>query len=1076
MIFLNSAKTDFIRILLLDDNESFLDLTKIYLTKESQERLIIDTLADSTKLFDVINEREYDVLISDYEMPEKNGLEILAEIRKNPIYSGLPVIIFTGRGREEVCIEALNLGADYYINKGTDIKSRYKELIHTIYSVVNKKRTEQALKESEEKYRLIFENNEDAILILDLETKRFFDVNPAAERMYGYIREDFLKLHVKDITVEMDKTSEVLNKIKDEKIVIVPHRLNRKKDGSVFTVEFKSSSFRYKNRNYLATIVRDISDKIQKELQLKESEEKFRELFEDIPTPSYEWDVSGAKSFIEKIKKQFPETYKTEIMKLSNYYEINKRMKISRVNKAGMFRVGNRTLDEFNKDRYESLKGLFNENKKYAYDMIRYFVENIITQEFETELKDKNKIIYLRVSIFIPQANRDKFDVVWMRINDITQTVIERKRVAESERKSKAILKALPDLLFQLDKNGKHLSFQGSKKDLFIKSELFIGKTVSETLPEHVAEIYMYNIEKTLRSKETSSFEYSLPFKTGIRYYEARMVENGVDQVLTIVRNVTEQTKTKNALIESESKYHNLIDNIPAVSWISDESGKTIFISSNVYQVYGYSEQEIIKGGEELWFGRIHPDDLESVTNRYQLLFENKDEFNIEYRIQRKDGKWIWLHDKAISTELKGGINIAYGVFMDITDRKHAEIQNEAMLSAIPDMFFRMDRDTKIISFRGAEESLYLPPDEFLGKTCFDVLPKDVASMFKENIEYLFESENEITKFEYSLSLKDQPHYYEARMVINGIEEVLAIVRDITDRIMDKKELKKSEWKLKSLFEQSPIAQSIRDYSGVKSHLNTLRNKGIVNLKEYLENNQDELLSIIRKIKVINVNQATLDEIEGKSIEEFEKLTIYFDPKSQPYLIPVYIQIFLGIDENKFEQSFLLNLKIKNGLEKTFNIIQIVPEEYRENYAWVWVKYLNITELEKSKKTLAENENKYNIIFDLVDDGVCILDKDVIIDCNNAMVRLFGHKSKETIIGKSIIEFAPKTQPDGQYSFAKIVEKISQAFFGEEQKFLFRHKKAVNQKIFDAEIKLKTIKLGNNDLLFGVIRPYDFKY
>ncbi|OLS26739.1 MAG: Stage 0 sporulation protein A [Candidatus Heimdallarchaeota archaeon LC_3] len=909
---MNTTNSEIIRILLLDDDESFLSLTKIYLKREGQERIKIDTLSDSTKVFDLIKENNYDLLISDYEMPGKNGLEVLEEIRNNPTTSNFPVIIFTGRGREEVAIQALNLGANYYITKGTDIKSQYRELIHVISMIAYQNRIELLLKESEEKYRLIFENENDAILLLDLETKRFYDINPAAEEIYGYTREEFLKLHVNDITVEPEKTSQVLNEVKEGETFLVPSRKNRKKDGTIITVEFKSSVFKYKNKNLLVRIVRDITEK----------------------------------------------------------------------------------------------------------------------QKIEQQLK-------------------------------------------ESEHKSNVILEALPDLLFQLDKNGMHLSFRGSKKELFVEPESIIGKTVSETLPEDVSEIYMYNIEKTLRSKETSSFEYSLPFKTGVLHYEARMVRNGIDQVLTIVRDITEQTKTKLALIESESRYSNLIDNIPAVSWISDESGKTIFISSNVYQVYGYSDQEIIEGGEELWFGRIHPDDLESVTNHYQLLFENKSEFNIEYRIQRKDGKWIWLHDKSISTEMKGGINFAYGVFIDVTDRKHAEIQNEAMLSAIPDMVFRIDRDTKILSFRGNQESLNLPPDEFLGKTFFDVLPEVVASMLKENVDYLFESESKITKFEYALSLKDQLHYYEARMVTSGDEEILVIVRDITEPIIDKKVLLESKWKFRSLFEQNYIPQVISDYSEIKNHLNSLRKQGVSNLNDYFENNTEEIITCLKKNILIDINQASLELLDLKDKEEYLKAITGKMLNKQLGLSKAFIKIILGIDKNIHEQSILIPYIKKNGEKKLINVTHYVSEEYRENWGWIWIKFIDVTDIEKTKRSLMENELIYKTIFDSAEDAILILDREIIIDCNEAAVKLLGYESKDEIIELSPLDFSPRKQPDDKPSFVKIIEKISATYFGDPQRFNWRYKRKDNGKIFDVEVKLNKIKLKEKELLLSTMRPLD---
>jgi PAS domain S-box-containing protein len=89
--------------------------------------------------------------------------------------------------------------------------------------------------------------------------------------------------------------------------------------------------------------------------------------------------------------------------------------------------------------------------------------------------------------------------------------------------------------------------------------------------------------------------------------------------------------------------------------------------------VYGFTPEEIYRGGNTVWLGRIHPDDVETVKEQFQALFERKNHFDIEYRIQRKDQSWIWVHDRALATYEKNGIWYADGIFADVTGRKLAK-------------------------------------------------------------------------------------------------------------------------------------------------------------------------------------------------------------------------------------------------------------------------------------------------------------------------------------------------------------------------------------------------------------------
>jgi len=106
------------KLLYIDDEECLLDLGKLYIEKSGLYEVI--TCNDPYEAFGLIQTNNYDAIISDYEMPEINGIQLLSKVRKSG--NNIPFIIFTGRGREEVVIAALNVGADFYIQKGGENK------------------------------------------------------------------------------------------------------------------------------------------------------------------------------------------------------------------------------------------------------------------------------------------------------------------------------------------------------------------------------------------------------------------------------------------------------------------------------------------------------------------------------------------------------------------------------------------------------------------------------------------------------------------------------------------------------------------------------------------------------------------------------------------------------------------------------------------------------------------------------------------------------------------------------------------------------------------------------------------
>jgi len=122
--------------------------------------------------------------------------------------------------------------------------------------------------------------------------------------------------------------------------------------------------------------------------------------------------------------------------------------------------------------------------------------------------------------------------------------------------------------------------------------------------------------------------------------------------------------------IQSEEMYRLLVANIPDDIWVADSEGHCVF-SSNVERLTGYSPGEIYESG--VWYERIHPEDAPMVRQAYERLHETGALFTVDYRLKRKDGQWIWLHAKAMSTYEKDGKRYTIGIASDITARKLVE-------------------------------------------------------------------------------------------------------------------------------------------------------------------------------------------------------------------------------------------------------------------------------------------------------------------------------------------------------------------------------------------------------------------
>jgi PAS domain S-box-containing protein len=169
-----------IRILLVDDQPDFLEITRLFLEREG--KISVDTAVSAEAALTILTQKKYDAVVSDYEMVGMDGIAFLDEFKRRGVDK--PFIIFTGKSREDVVIRALNSGADFYLQKCGEPNIQYAELRNMIQQAVMRKRVEEALIRSEINHRTIVESTEDSIYMVD-RTTRYLFMNTHHQRRLG---------------------------------------------------------------------------------------------------------------------------------------------------------------------------------------------------------------------------------------------------------------------------------------------------------------------------------------------------------------------------------------------------------------------------------------------------------------------------------------------------------------------------------------------------------------------------------------------------------------------------------------------------------------------------------------------------------------------------------------------------------------------------------------------------------------------------------------------------------------------------------------------------------------------------
>lgn len=174
-------------ILYVDDEPALLDIAKVFLEKTGD--FSVRTTGSAAAALEYLKTNPVDAILADYQMPDIDGIQLLITVRQQ--FGDIPFILFTGRGREEIVIQAINNGADFYIQKGGDPKAQFAELIHKIRKSVENRQARNAVKDSEQRLADIVDFLPDATFAID-RNGRVIIWNHAIEKMTGVPASDML--------------------------------------------------------------------------------------------------------------------------------------------------------------------------------------------------------------------------------------------------------------------------------------------------------------------------------------------------------------------------------------------------------------------------------------------------------------------------------------------------------------------------------------------------------------------------------------------------------------------------------------------------------------------------------------------------------------------------------------------------------------------------------------------------------------------------------------------------------------------------------------------------------------------
>ncbi len=628
---LNISKENIpIHILHIDDDQSIQEITKLMLL-ELNDGLEINWASCVDDAFKKLVVGNYDVVVCDYEMPQKDGLQLLKLLRQQN--NKIPFILFTGKGREEIAIKALNLGADGYINKQGNSETVYRELLHGITSAVERKRAIDGLVCSEDKFRAYVENSPVAFFVTNSEGK-YVDVNDAACNLLSYSKNELLKLSIVDILYKKDiplglKQFTLLK----ETGKILFEVVLQKKNGEPVDVILNATKL---PDGSLIAFCENITELKKNSALLEKNQAELKAIVYNAP-------VGIATS--------------------------NSNMRFKSANEA-FCRIVGYSEDELQKLSFKNItypEDLEDSNKEM--EKLRYGNIPFFHQEKRYVRKDGG-IIDGKVIVSAIRDSESKLVLFVAELEDITQQKQAEIKMRESFEVLERVGEGIDAGLAVIGKDYRVVWANNRLMDLGVTPNKKCYETfnnLGKVCPDCGAEkIFKQNVSLDIHEYKTVNSKGETVW-VELRVTPLKDRSGNVTAALELAIPITERKKTEEKLIQSDIILQNSSDSII----VTDLKGKIISLNKGAEKIFGYIPQDII--GENIT-KILKPDEKTDVApNQLEKICKGKDFAQLWQGI-RKDGSdvWLMLTTKRLFNEKDEPVGMV-GFGKDITEYKKSQ-------------------------------------------------------------------------------------------------------------------------------------------------------------------------------------------------------------------------------------------------------------------------------------------------------------------------------------------------------------------------------------------------------------------
>lgn len=750
------------KVLIVDDEEDFLSVVRALLETQS---FAIETASSVGEAMAILKQRMPDAVVCDYMMPGINGIELLKWMHKEGWE--VPFILLTGQGREEVVIEAINNGANYYVQKGGSIETLIAELKHKLGLAIKHAADEEELRLSQ----FSLDNASLAIVWFDGDGG-IVRANRAAGELLGCSVEEMLSRNMLEIDIGMsqDRWAEILD---------ICRRLGRlrydasflRSTGDMLPVEIELNLFERCGRPCLVGFLRDVQDR---KLADEYSGEKLA-ILEGLQQTAIEYiDADMRLKWTNQTRGPADLPFREPLGGLCYQVLQGRDRPCPGCPAVKAFQSGHperaEVLDQVGRSFLVSSAPVLDP----AGHVIGMVNSSIDVSELKSSGSLEDALRAMQVSVDGIALLRA--DETYWYVNDAHARIYGYDGPQELLGRSWTIL------------------YEGQELDRFKR----------EIMPSLQAE-GSWRGESVGKRKDGARFAQELSLTA---------LEDG--GLICVVRDVSQRKQIERELETNQHLLNSIMDSSPNLIYIYDlKERRILYANREVASFLGHAPEQTSAGGDGLFERPLHPEDRVKMASYRKEIARQPDGVTLEseFRMRRADGTWRWMRsrDLVFSRDADGSARAELGSAEDITDRKmievelqHSEERFRNLVEMADEGIWALDHEQRFVYVnRRAEVMLGYEGQELLGLPVEQFFDPDRKMAFMQGIERHRRGMNE--KFDFELIRRDGsrfPVHIAAAPLLDASGDFsgsMAVVVDTSDIIAKEEALERMNKRLNIL-------------------------------------------------------------------------------------------------------------------------------------------------------------------------------------------------------------------------------------------------------------------------------------